>query len=193
MRPLLLASALLLVATGCSQPAPEASPTGRSAEVTLSMDPCPAAGTATEAEAADVLPGLSFPCLTGEGELTLGQAPGVPTVLNLWAPWCSPCRDELPLFDQLHARAGEQVAVTGLVERDTRQSSVAFAADMGLSFPSALDETGQLVSKLGLNGLPVTFFLRADGSIAHRRIGPITSYDELRGLLGQYLGVQVPA
>ncbi|MEJ7702732.1 MAG: hypothetical protein WKF47_03245 [Geodermatophilaceae bacterium] len=66
------------------------------------------------------------------------------------------------------------MSMVGLVEMDTRDSSLAFASDAGLSFPSALDQTGKLLYDQGLNGLPATFFLRADGSIAHRQIGPIS-------------------
>ncbi len=192
MRGALLVLGVLLAVQGCATSSQtEAAPPSESpAAVDLRMDACPAAdGPAGDG---DVLPELSFPCLAGSGDLTLGTAPGVPTVLNLWAPWCEPCRDELPLFDQLHTEAGEVVGVLGLVEKDTLASSLSYVSDAGLTFPSALDETGELLENQGINGLPVTFFLRADGSIAHREIGPIHSYEELRGLVAQHLGVTVP-
>ncbi len=189
-RPLGLLFALLLVA-GCASGGPEAAPPSQSlVAVALTMDPCPS--PSAPAGAGDVLPELSFPCLVGYQDLTLGVAPGVPTVLNLWAPWCAPCRAELPLFDRLHVEARDDVSVVGLVEKDTLQSSLTFAAETRLSFPSALDQTGRLLYDQGLNGLPATFFLRADGSIAHRQIGPIASYDELRALVAEHLEVAVP-
>ena len=113
-------------------------------------------------------------------------------MLNLWAPWCGPCREELPFFERLHTEAGDLVSMVGLVEMDTRDSSLAFASGAGLSFPSALDQTGKLLYDQGLNGLPATFFLRAYGSIAHRQIGPIASYDDLRALVSEHLDVAVP-
>lgn len=198
-RALLVQVVVLLALAGCGQSGSQAargvSPPAGSGVVSPSgppttLDPCPVTGSTS---GVDALPKLSFRCLIGPTPLILGQAPGVPTVLNLWAPWCGPCREELPLFDRLHDQAAEQVIVIGLVEKDTESSSVAFAAETGLSFPSGLDESGQLSTAEGLSGLPVTYFLRADGSIAHRRIGPITSYEELRELLSEHLGVAVPA
>lgn len=179
--------ALVLVLVGCSETGSDGAPVGSDSQVVLAMGACPAMDGSPAV--AGALPLKEFPCLTGSGELTLGIPPGRPTVVNLWAPWCGPCKEELPLFDRLYQQAGDVITVVGLVEKDTRASSVAFAAEFRLTFPSALDETGELSTALGLNGLPVTFFLRADGSIAHRQIGPITSYEELLGLVAQHLGV----
>lgn len=192
MRRALLAVTLLLLVQGCSADAdPEAeAPTDDAAIITTQLATCPGPGLPATGE--NVLPNLSFPCLSGPGEMMLGRAPGVPTVLNLWAPWCEPCRDELPLFERLYAEAGDEVGVTGLVEKDTVLSAVTFASETDLRFPSAVDRTGELLSDQGLNGLPVTFFLRADGTIAHRQIGPIATYEELRALIGEHLGVDVP-
>lgn len=192
MRATLLVLLVLLVLQGCTSARPEAaSPSQSRSAVVHMLAGCPAAGSATGA--GDVLPDLSFPCLTGSGTVTPGRAMGVPTVLNLWAPWCAPCREELPLFDRLYAGSGEAVRVLGLVERDTATSSLNYAAEVGLHFPSALDEAGELLADEGLNGLPATYFLRADGSVAHRQIGPITSYDQLRDLVAEHLAVDVPA
>jgi len=185
----LVAVALLLSACTADAPAaPEAS--GGSLVVFDPPDNCPP--PLAVPAAADTLPDLTFPCLGGGPDLELAAAPGEPTVVNLWASWCGPCRDELPLFQQLHDQAGDLVSTVGLVEMDTRQSSLAYADDMGISFPSALDQTGKLLYDQGLRGLPVTYFLRPDGSVAHREIGPIASYDELRALLAEHLDVAIP-
>jgi len=179
----------LLLLPGCSDSLPEP-PTTRA--IVARMDTVGSCPGPRPPPAPGGLPEFAFPCLSGESELTLGTAPGGPTVLNLWAPWCGPCREELPFFERLHTEAGDLVSMVGLVEMDTRDSSLAFASDAGLSFPSALDQTGKLLYDQGLNGLPATFFLRADGSIAHRQIGPIASYDDLRALVSEHLDVAVP-
>lgn len=181
----------LLLLAGCAGAAPAADPSPRSAvSAPVTLHACPAPGPV--AAGGDVLPDLSFPCLGSGPDLALGTATGKATVLNLWAAWCGPCRAELPLFEQLYEQSVDGLSVLGLVERDTAQSSLAFAAETGLSFPSGLDEAGRLLAGQGLQGLPVTYFLRADGSVAYRQIGPVTSYDDLRGLVAEHLGVTVP-
>jgi cytochrome c biogenesis protein CcmG, thiol:disulfide interchange protein DsbE len=148
--------------------------------------PCPAQ-PATPAAGAHRLPTLSFACLGG-GTFDLGRAPGVPTVVNLWASWCGPCREELPLMQQLAAAAGDRVRVVGVVSKDGRDQATSFAADAGAHFPSAFDGEGELMTDLGLNGLPYTYLLDADGGIAYTQVGPVTSYDELVALVDQHLG-----
>ncbi|MGY2127090.1 TlpA family protein disulfide reductase [Blastococcus sp. SYSU DS0617] len=180
-------AAALLVLAGCTSEgdAGQQAPDEASAESDLT--PCP---EQSGEPAADGAPDLAFDCIGG-GELDLGLAPGVPTVLNLWASWCGPCREELPLFQQLDDAAGEQVQVLGVDSQDGRPQGASFAADAGLTFPSAYDEDGALAAELGLRGLPHSVFLAPDGSVAHVETGVISSYDELRGLVTEHLGVQL--
>jgi thiol-disulfide isomerase/thioredoxin len=134
------------------------------------------------------LPALSFDC-PGGGEVDLGRAPGVPTVVNLWGSWCGPCREELPLFQELADGAGDRVRVLGVISKDGVPQAESFATDAGVTFPSAFDGEGQLMADLGLNVLPFTAFLDADGRLVHSELGPVESIDELRGLVAEHLGV----
>jgi cytochrome c biogenesis protein CcmG, thiol:disulfide interchange protein DsbE len=197
MRPLRsAATAALLLAgllAGCSSgdaTSPLASRGNNPADAAAeNLLPCPEqAGTA--AAGAELLPPLNFDCLGG-GTLDLGRAPGAPTVVNLWASWCGPCREELPLMQQLADTAGGQVAVVGVVSKDGTEQATAFAADAGASFPSAFDGEGELMTELGLNALPYTYLLDADGAIAYTQVGPVDSVDELRALVAEHLGVQL--
>ena len=77
--------------------------------------------------------------------------------------------------------AGDQVRVVGVISKDGRPQAESFAADAGVTFPSAFDGDGELMTELGLNGLPYTYFLDADGALVHTQVGPIDSVDELRG------------
>jgi thiol-disulfide isomerase/thioredoxin len=151
--------------------------------------PCPDQADVT-AQGAALMPPVALDCLGG-GTLNLGRAPGVPTVVNLWASWCGPCREELPLMQQLSDAAGGQVLVVGVVSKDGVDQATSFAADDGATFPSAFDGDGELMTKLGLNGLPYSYFLDADGAIVYTQVGPVTSYDQLRGLVAEHLGVQL--
>jgi thiol-disulfide isomerase/thioredoxin len=142
------------------------------------------------AAAGGALPALSFAC-PGGGELDLARAPGTPTLVNLWGSWCGPCREELPLLQELADGAGDRVRVLGVISKDGVPQAESFAADAGVTFPSAFDGEGELMADLGLNGLPYTAFLDADGRLVHSELGPVASEDELRGLVAEHLGVQL--
>ena len=142
---------------------------------------------AAEGELSGVAP---IECFTG-GTLDLGRAPGAPTVLNLWASWCGPCREELPLVQQLADLAGDRVRVVGVISQDGVPQAASFADDSGVTLPGAFDGQGDVAAALGLRGLPHTVFLAADGSVAFVRTGAVESLDELRGLVAEHLGVQL--
>jgi cytochrome c biogenesis protein CcmG, thiol:disulfide interchange protein DsbE len=164
-------------------PAPE---TASSAAASV-LDPCPEQ-LDEPAAGAGAVPALAFDCLGG-GSLDLARAPGVPTVVNLWGSWCAPCREELPLLQDLAVAAGDRVRVLGVISRDGEPQAESFAQDAGTSFPGAFDGDGELMADLGLNGLPFTMFLAADGTLVHSELGPVESEAELRSLVKEHLGV----
>jgi cytochrome c biogenesis protein CcmG/thiol:disulfide interchange protein DsbE len=178
----------LALLTGCGSDEQTDLPAQPVADVAADLAPCPAQpGTA----AADSdLPAVSIDCIGG-GTLDLTRAPGVPTVLNLWASWCTPCREELPLVQQLADAAGEQVRVVGVVSKDGMPQATSFAADAGITFPGAFDGDGSVMTGMGLVGLPATAFLAADGSVAFVKVGPVRSLEEFEELVATHLGVQL--
>ena len=142
------------------------------------------------AQGDQTLPGLEFDC-PGGGALDLGRAPGVPTVVNLWASWCGPCREELPLVQGLADRAGNRLGVVGVISRDGAPQAESFAEEARATFPSAFDGDGDLMAELGIGALPYTYLLDADGGVAFVQVGPVESVDELAALVAEHLGVQV--
>jgi cytochrome c biogenesis protein CcmG/thiol:disulfide interchange protein DsbE len=182
--------ALAVLLAGCTSAGSEnRDPDADSGGAASAMAPCPEAGGGS-AEGAQVLPPLSFDC-PGGGSLDLARAPGVPTVVNLWGSWCSPCRAEMPLLQEFSDEAGDRVRVVGLISKDGLPQAESFASDAGVTFPSAFDGEGELMAELGINNLPYTYFLGADGSLAHVEVGPVASTDELRALVAEHLGVQL--
>jgi cytochrome c biogenesis protein CcmG/thiol:disulfide interchange protein DsbE len=183
--------ALGLLLTGCTStasedPRPEPAASAPAAPV---LEPCPEqAGGPTEP--GEALSTLAFDC-PGGGTLDLARAPGVPTVVNLWGSWCTPCRDELPVFQEFADAAGDRVRVLGVISKDGVPQAQSFAADAGVTFPSAFDGEGELMADLGLNVLPFTAFLDADGRLVFSKLGPVESADELRGIVAEHLGVQL--
>lgn len=185
---------LVGVLAGCSSDdvAPEetvASPAGSDVgSVDTDLEPCPEQADVPAADSD--LPATVFDCFGG-GTLDLSRAPGVPTVLNLWASWCGPCREELPLVQQFADTAGDQVRVLGVASLDGATQTASFAEDAEVTFPSAFDGDGEVMAALGINNLPYTLFLAADGSVAHVQVGPVHSLEEFEGLVAEHLGVQL--
>jgi cytochrome c biogenesis protein CcmG, thiol:disulfide interchange protein DsbE len=187
VRPAVVAGLVLTSAlAGCT--ADRENPDGP-VQVDSALAACPEQ-TGEPAADGGALPPLSFDC-PGGGSLDLDRAPGVPTVVNLWGSWCPPCREELPLFQALAGAAGDRLHVVGVISKDGMPQAESFAADAGVTFPSAFDGEGELMAQLGLNGLPYTAFLAADGTLVHSELGPVESVDELRGLIAEHLGVQL--
>jgi thiol-disulfide isomerase/thioredoxin len=187
-----VALVLTAVLSGCTADegsASSSSTTTATASAASALQPCPEQAD-TDATGAHLLPALAFDC-PGGGSLDLGRAPGQPTVLNLWGSWCQPCREELPLLQQFADATAGQVRVMGLISKDGRPQAESFAADAGVTFPNAFDGEGGLMTELGLNALPVTYFLDAEGGLVYTQVGPVTSVDELRTLAAEHLGVRL--
>jgi thiol-disulfide isomerase/thioredoxin len=176
---------------GCTSAPPDGA-AGRHAEAGVAPAAaagCPAAGGAVTGQPA--LPELTLPCLGAGDPVPLRRLAGTPTVLNIWASWCGPCRAELPAFQQLSARAAGRLRVLGVVTEDAADRARAFAAGVGVRFPSVLDDTGRLNRALGRTAVPGTVLVAADGRVAKVYSGPPLSYDELRRLVRDTLGVAV--
>ena len=94
-------------------------------------------------------------------------------------------------MQQLADTAGDQVRVVGVVSKDGESQAESFGTDAGVTFPNAFDGEGDLMAELGLNALPFTMFLAADGTLVHSELGPVASIEELEQLVAEHLGVQL--
>jgi thiol-disulfide isomerase/thioredoxin len=123
------------------------------------------------------MPRLSGETLAG-GSLDLANLRGRVVVLNAWASWCGPCRDEMPVFVALSESADSgNVTVVGLDVKDDPAVARAFAADLGVKYASLLDPDGALLAQVpGVppGALPSTVVIDRQGRIAARIIGPVT-------------------
>ncbi len=184
---------LLALLTGCTSGGSDddAAPTPASSDLdSLDTDLAPCPEQPDQPAADSDLPATVFDCMGG-GTLDLSRAPGVPTVLSLWASWCPPCREELPMVQQLAAAGGDRVRVLGVASLDGAKPAASFAADAGITFPSAFDGDGEVMSAIGVNTLPHTVFLAADGSVAYVQTGPVASVEQFEQLVADHLGVQL--
>jgi len=190
MRRLLLPALLVVLLSACTGASgDDAARSTPVAEADSVLDPCPQQPD-EPSTGAETLPAVTLDCLGG-GELDLGRAPGTPTVVNLWASWCTPCRAELPVLQELADAGGSRLQVLGVISKDGVPQADSFAADAGVTFPGAFDGEGRLMAELGLPGLPATYFLDADGAVVHTETGPVDSLDELQSLVADHLGVRL--
>jgi thiol-disulfide isomerase/thioredoxin len=148
----------------------------------------PAAAPAASPAAAD-LPPISLSCFTGGESVALAGLRG-PAVINLWASSCGPCREELPLMQELADLTAGRLHVVGVDTRDSRSAATSFAADKAVSFPTLFDPDNKLLTALGRVALPVTVFVGADGD---RYVYSGKSLDKptLGGLVRTHTGVTV--
>ena len=119
------------------------------------------------------VPDFTAPLLGEEGELSLSDLEGKPVVLNFWASWCGPCKDEAPLLRAAHEEYGDQVAFLGVDIRDAMSDALEFVDTYGLTYPSVRDEEMRVYADYGLTGQPETFFIDADGVLVKHVPGPV--------------------
>jgi thiol-disulfide isomerase/thioredoxin len=175
-------------ATGGTSPARPAA--SSSAPATGAAHACPSLERAAPVEGG--LPDLELPCLSDGPSVNLADLRGVPTVVNVWAAWCTNCDREMPLFADAVERAGERVRFFGVHYKAARDFGLQSVEDFGVPFPSVHDEDGDLVvQRLGAYAPPQTFYVTADGQVAGRKLGEITSQREFDRLVERYLGVSL--
>jgi cytochrome c biogenesis protein CcmG/thiol:disulfide interchange protein DsbE len=122
-------------------------------------------------------PPLALPDLAGQ-IVTLNAYQGRPLIVNFWATWCEPCREEMPLLQQVHnahQRAG--LIVLG-ISQDSEERLTAvrtYWTQSGWSFPSLLDPDGAVARRYQVFLLPSTIFINAQGVVAAMHHGPINA------------------
>jgi cytochrome c biogenesis protein CcmG/thiol:disulfide interchange protein DsbE len=182
---------LLIAATGCAgepdprtAPAGETSPPGGHRPVDVAgVDSCAelpthAGGTVD----GDRLPQLDLPCLVAGPDVDMAGLGGKPVLINLWATWCGPCREEMPILQDAHVEYGDEIAFLGVDTKDNPERAAAFLQEVGVTYPHVVDLDGRLLSEhLRVPGLPVTVVVDADGEIVEKHVGPFTeeSLEEL--------------
>lgn len=122
----------------------------------------------------EAAPSLELPTLDGDGRAALADYRGKVVVLNFWASWCEPCRDESPLLERWHRRmAGRGGSVLGVDVIDTTSDARAFIEEYGLTYPMLKDRDGDTLESFGIVAYPETFVIDRDGRIAATRRGPV--------------------
>ena len=119
-------------------------------------------------------PSRSLPVLGEQVRRSLESYKGKPVVLNFWASWCTPCKDEAPLLERAQSRLQRLGGtVLGVTYRDASTDSQDFIRRFKLTYPNVRDVDGQLAKDYGTRALPETFVIDRDGRVADLRRGVV--------------------
>jgi cytochrome c biogenesis protein CcmG, thiol:disulfide interchange protein DsbE len=136
------------------------------------------------------LPDVVLPCLGGGREVRLAGLRGKPMMINVWAQWCGPCREEAPYLADVATTNKSDLMILGIDHADPQPAlAIEFAQLSTWKYPQLADPDVVLRAALQITGPPQTFFVRPDGTIAYRHAGPFKSADEIRELAHKQLGV----
>lgn len=138
------------------------------------------AGTAASPVVGAPAPNIVVDSYHGD-RVALASLQGEPVVLNFWASWCAPCRQEAPALDGSAARLRGRVHFLGVDIQDSASSGGKVAAQYGYPYPMG-PAVGSVPSDYGVTAPPITFFINADGIVVGRFLGPLDNAS-----LSQYL------
>lgn len=198
MRRLLAAVAVVLLLSGCLSsprlptgvPVPQETTPGPAELEELrwefGLPDCPQTDPDAVAVAGG-LPETALQCLGSPVTVNLAGLPREPMVINFWAQWCGPCREEAPFLREIAATS--DVTFLGINYDDPKPDwAIEFAGLVEWFYPHIQDMDRELQSSIGVPGLPMTLFVNADGQVEGRHPGQIHSEQELLDLMQTHLG-----
>lgn len=129
----------------------------------------------------------------GDRRVALRELRGRPVVVNFWASWCVPCREEAPVLERSWRVARRDgVLFVGIDQQDITEDARAFMREFGISYLNVRDQGDGTARKWGVSGLPETFFVTAEGKVVAHVIGVLSPAQMRQGVAaargGQPLG-----
>jgi thiol-disulfide isomerase/thioredoxin len=119
-------------------------------------------------------------------EKRIADLRGYPVVVNLWASWCVPCRQEFPVLQELSARYGKQVAFLGVNSEDSNDAAATFLREEPVPYPSYTDPDKEIFNSVGDVGFPNTAFYDRSGELVYLKPGPYREDSELEADVRRY-------
>jgi cytochrome c biogenesis protein CcmG, thiol:disulfide interchange protein DsbE len=149
-----------------------------------------ATDSGSDANVGGEAPAFSLPRLDDtDRELALAEYQGKAKVINFWASWCGPCRDEAPLLQRAwEQNRGRDVVVVGVNMRDFLGDARGFVREFGITYPNVYDGPAKLYESYGLSGFPETVVVDRNGGIVEHVKGPIDDAEQLDAMIERALG-----
>jgi cytochrome c biogenesis protein CcmG/thiol:disulfide interchange protein DsbE len=131
-------------------------------------------------------PDFTLPLFDG-GELSLADQLGSVVVVNFWASWCLPCRDEAPALERVWQEYEDRgVVFVGVSYKDVESKATSFIEEFDVTYPNGPDPYNRIAEAYRITGVPETFLISRDGRLLEWWVGPITE-DALRAALEETL------
>ena len=116
--------------------------------------------------------------LAEENDISLEDFRGKGVVLNFWATWCGPCREEMPLFEETWKKYQDKdVVFIGVDVMDDKENASEFLEEIGITYPNLYDPSGEVSNKYKVIALPATFFIDKEGKIIAKNYGSFVGPD----------------
>jgi len=135
--------------------------------------------TQAQTQGGETWSGADFTVTDTQGNpVRLSGMRGKPVVLNFWASWCPPCRQEMPEFDKAHGELGDEIIfmMVDLTDgrRETVETASQFVRGQGYGFPIYFDTQGKAADAYGIMNIPATFFIDGEGRIVSSHVGAMS-------------------
>jgi cytochrome c biogenesis protein CcmG/thiol:disulfide interchange protein DsbE len=125
-------------------------------------------------------PDFTLPRIGAGSRMSLAALRGKAVVINFWASWCQPCKQEVPRLEAAYRKwAGKGVVFVGIDAQDFVGDAKRFADKLGITYPIVHDAPGQTVDSYGVTGFPETFFVGRNGKLVGTHVAGAVSADEL--------------
>ena len=160
------------------------------AVIVLIIAAAQAAPVLADAKVGQAAPGFTLPSMNGSN-LRLKEQRGKVVMVNFWATWCGPCRQEMPLLDKLYRQyRNKGFQLLGVNIDNDRKNAGNMASKLRVSFPVLFDPEKKVADSYGVSAMPYTVMIDRDGVVrsVHKGYVPGTEKkyeDEIRSLLGR--------